>query len=227
MTHERHDHHGPALDAAGRSQRPAERVPHEPGPPAPGAERQSRSRSPRDQAGHAHGDAGAHDKHAGHSVEMFRDRFWLTLAMTIPTLIWSHELQAWFRYTAPAFPGSVLIAPVFGTAVYVYGWRVFLQGAVHELRNRLPGMMTLIALAITVAFLFSLAVTLGYEGMALWWELSTLVTIMLLGHWIEMRSNFQAQGALKELTRLLPNTAVASPVTRPRRCRLASFTRAT
>jgi P-type Cu2+ transporter len=208
MTHERHDRHGPSLGAAGRSHRPDERVPHEHRSSAPGAERPSRSRPPRDHARDAHGDAGAHDKHAGHSVEMFRDRFWLTLAMTIPTLIWSHELQAWFRYTAPAFPGSVLIAPVFGTAVYVYGWRVFLQGAVHELRNRLPGMMTLIALAITVAFLFSLAVTLGYEGMALWWELSTLVTIMLLGHWIEMRSTFQAQGALKELARLLPNTAV-------------------
>jgi P-type Cu2+ transporter len=139
---------------------------------------------------------------------MFRDRFWLTLALTVPTLIWSHELQAWLRYTAPVFPGSDYIAPVFGTAVYVYGGRVFLQGAVQELRQRLPGMMTLIALAITVAFLFSLAVTLGYEGMALWWELSTLVTIMLLGHWIEMRSIFQAQGALKELARLLPNTAV-------------------
>jgi P-type Cu2+ transporter len=153
-------------------------------------------------------EAGAHDKHAGHSVEMFRDRFWLTLALTVPTLIWSHELQAWLRYTAPVFPGSDYIAPVFGTAVYVYGGRVFLQGAVQEIRQRLPGMMTLIALAITVAFLFSLAVTLGYEGMALWWELSTLVTIMLLGHWIEMRSIFQAQGALKELARLLPNTAV-------------------
>jgi P-type Cu2+ transporter len=151
---------------------------------------------------------GQHDKHAGHSVEMFRDRFWLTLALTIPTLIWSHELQAWFRYTAPAFPGSAYIPPVFGTAVYVYGGRVFLQGAVQELRDRLPGMMTLIGLAITVAFVFSLAVSLGYQGMALWWELASLVTIMLLGHWIEMRSIFQAQGALNELARLLPNTAL-------------------
>jgi hypothetical protein len=96
-----------------------------------------------------HGSHGAHDKHAGHSVEMFRDRFWLTLALTIPTLIWSHELQAWFRYTAPVFPGSGYIPPVFGTVVYVYGGYVFLQGALQELRHRLPGMMTLIALAIT------------------------------------------------------------------------------
>lgn len=92
--------------------------------------------------------------------------------------------------------------------MYAYGGRVFLQGAFGELRHRLPGMMTLIGLAITVAFVFSLAVTLGYRGMALWWELSTLVAIMLLGHWIEMRSIFQAQGALKELARLLPNIAI-------------------
>jgi P-type Cu2+ transporter len=200
MPHDRHDQdgsphttpapsHAPATEA-GAAARPGRPEPHGP------------------HAGHGRPEAGGHDKHAGHSVAMFRDRFWLTLALTVPTLIWSHELQAWLRYAAPAFPGSDYIAPIFGTAVYVYGGRVFLQGAVQELRQRLPGMMTLIALAITVAFLFSLAVTLGYEGTALWWELSTLVTIMLLGHWIEMRSIFQAQGALKELARLLPNTAV-------------------
>jgi P-type Cu2+ transporter len=108
---------------------------------------------------------------------------------------------------APAFPGSDWIAPVFGTIVFVYGGLVFLQGAVHELKDRLPGMMTLISLAITVAFVFSAAVTLGYPGMPLWEELATLVTVMLLGHWIEMRSIFQAQGALKELAKLLPGTA--------------------
>jgi P-type Cu2+ transporter len=208
MTDERHDHHGPADAAPGRPQPPTERVPREQGTSAHLGDRATRSGPGGDQAAHGRHEAGGHDKHAGHSVEMFRDRFWLTLALTVPTLIWSHELQAWLRYTAPVFPGSDYIAPVFGTAVYVYGGRVFLQGAVQELRQRLPGMMTLIALAITVAFVFSLAVTLGYEGMALWWELSTLVTIMLLGHWIEMRSIFQAQGALKELARLLPNTAV-------------------
>jgi P-type Cu2+ transporter len=138
---------------------------------------------------------------------MFRDRFWITLLLSIPTLIWSDMLQMWFRFTAPAFPGSIYIAPVFGTAVYLYGGRVFLTGAAHELRDRAPGMMTLIALAISVAFFFSLAVTLGFPGEELWWELATLVTIMLLGHWIEMRSIFQAQGALRELARLLPSTA--------------------
>jgi Cu2+-exporting ATPase len=138
---------------------------------------------------------------------MFRDRFWITLALTIPTLVWSEMIQAWFGFRAPSFPGSDYIAPVFGTAVYLYGGWVFLAGGVRELRDRLPGMMTLISLAISVAFFFSLAVTLGYPGDALWWELATLVTIMLLGHWIEMRSIFQASGALKELARLLPSTA--------------------
>jgi P-type Cu2+ transporter len=149
----------------------------------------------------------AHDKHAGHSVAMFRDKFWVTLLLTLPTLVWGHMLQRAFGYTAPHFPGSHWLPPVFGTAVFAYGGWPFLQGAVRELRARLPGMMTLIALAISVAFVFSAAVTLGYPGMPLWEELSTLVTIMLLGHWIEMRSISQAQGALKELVKLLPSTA--------------------
>ncbi|NUQ20397.1 MAG: copper-translocating P-type ATPase [Gemmatimonadaceae bacterium] len=149
-----------------------------------------------------------HDKHAGHSVAMFRDKFWISLALTIPTLVWGHMLQRAFGYTAPAFAGSRWVPPLFGTAVFLYGGWVFIQGAIRELRDRLPGMMTLIALAITVAFVFSAMVTVGYPGMPLWEELATLVTIMLLGHWIEMRSIFQAQGALKELAKLLPNTAV-------------------
>src|SRR6202022_2737739 len=91
--------------------------------------------------------------------------------------------------------------------VFVYGGRVFIQGAIRELKDRLPGMMTLIALAISVAFIFSAAVTLGFPGMPLWEELATLVTIMLLGHWIEMRSISQAQGALQQLAKLLPSTA--------------------
>ena len=139
---------------------------------------------------HAHA---AHDKHAGHSVEMFRDRFWISLLLTIPTLIWTDMLQQWLGYRAPAFAGSTYLPALFGTAVFLYGGRVFLQGALGELRARLPGMMTLISLALMVAFAFSVAVTLGFPGMALWWELATLVTIMLLGHWIEMRSITQAQ----------------------------------
>jgi Cu2+-exporting ATPase len=139
---------------------------------------------------------------------MFRDKFWISLALTIPTLIWGHMLPRVLHYTPPAVPGQRWIAPVFGTAVFLYGGLVFLQGAWREMKDRLPGMMTLIALAISVAFLFSAAVTLGYPGMPLWEELATLVTIMLLGHWIEMRSISQAQGALQELAKLLPNTAL-------------------
>jgi len=138
---------------------------------------------------------------------MFRDKFWITLFLTIPTLVWSEMIQHWLRFGAPTFPGSASIPPVFGTAVYVYGGWVFVAGGVREVRDRLPGMMTLITLAISVAFVFSLAVTLGYPGDALWWELATLVTIMLLGHWIEMRSIFQASGAVRELAKLLPSTA--------------------
>ncbi|AMN48092.1 Cu2+-exporting ATPase [Steroidobacter denitrificans] len=158
----------------------------------------------------APGDAHAgHDKHAGHSVAMFRDKFWLTMVLAIPTVIWSGMIQHWFGYTAPQFPGSAYIPAVFGTIVYFYGGQPFLRGAYNELRNRLPGMMTLISLAITVAFVYSALVTLGVvEGLDLWWELATLVAIMLLGHWIEMRSITQAQGALKELAKLLPDMAV-------------------
>ena len=146
-----------------------------------------------------------HAKHAGHSVAMFRDKFWVSLFLTIPTLIWGHMLQRAFGYAPPAIPGARWIPAIFGTAVFIYGGRPFLEGAVRELRDRLPGMMTLIALAITVAFVFSAAVTLGYPGMPLWEELASLVTIMLLGHWLEMRSIMQAQGALAELAKLLPD----------------------
>src|SRR5262249_11389775 len=145
-----------------------------------------------------------HDRHAGHSVAMFRDRFWIALLLTLPTLVRGHMLPAALHYHAPAFPGARWIAPVVGVVVYLYGGGPFVQGAWRGLPDRLPGMMTLIALAITVAFVFSLLVTLGYPGTPLWEELATLVTVMLLGHWIEMRSVSQAQGALAELAKLLP-----------------------
>jgi P-type Cu2+ transporter len=157
---------------------------------------------------HRNHDGGSHDRHAGHSVEMFRKRFWLTLALTIPTLAWSPMIQHWLGFSAPAFARSRYVPAVLGTLVFVYGGFVFLQGAWHEIMARRPGMMTLISLAISVAFVFSIAVTLGFPGMDLWWELATLVTIMILGHWIEMRSISRAEGALKALARLLPATAV-------------------
>ncbi len=148
-----------------------------------------------------------HSRHAGHSVAMFRRLFAGSLLLTLPTLVWSSQLQEWLGYSAPGFPGSNWVPSLFGTAVFVYGGRVFLTGAGRELRERQPGMMTLIALAISVAFGFSTAVTLGVRGMPLWWELATLVTVMLLGHWIEMRSVSQARGALRELAKLLPASA--------------------
>ncbi len=156
----------------------------------------------------AHGEHAEHDRHAGHSVAMFRTRFWIALLLTVPTVVWGHMLTSVTGWHAPAFPGSTWLAPVLGTMVFAYGGTPFIRGAARELRDRLPGMMTLIALAIAVAFVFSAAVTIGYPGMPLWEELSTLVTVMLLGHWIEMRSISQAQGALKELAMLLPSVAV-------------------
>lgn len=149
-----------------------------------------------------------HDQHEGHHPEMFRDKFWLSLLLTLPVVFWAAHIQSILGYEAPAFPGSAWISPILGTAVFLYGGLVFLKGAWGELKNRLPGMMTLISLAIMVAFLFSWIVQLGFiDADALWWELATLVTIMLLGHWIEMRSISQAQGALQELAKLLPDTA--------------------
>jgi P-type Cu2+ transporter len=155
-----------------------------------------------------HDPHGGHDAHEGHSPEMFRERFWLSFVLTLPVVFWSAHIQELLGYQAPTFPGSDWIPPVLGTVVFLYGGLVFLKGAWGELKARLPGMMTLISLAIIVAFVFSWVVRLGLiEAEALWWELATLVTIMLLGHWIEMRSISQAQGALQELAKLLPDTA--------------------
>jgi Cu2+-exporting ATPase len=157
-----------------------------------------------------HGVPGAHsrhDEHAGHDPDAFRRQFWIVLALTIPVVIWSEEVQMWLGYTAPAFPGSEWIPAILGTAVFVYGGLVFLRGARVELGDRQPGMMTLISLAIVVAFFASWAATLGVFTVDVWWELSTLITVMSLGHWLEMRSIMQAQGALSALAELLPDTA--------------------
>jgi Cu2+-exporting ATPase len=151
--------------------------------------------------------AGAHDKHAGHSVAMFRDKFWLSLALSIPVVIWSRDPQKWLGYTAPTFPGSDLIPAILGTVLFLYGGLVFLRGARGELAGRQPAMMTLISLAIVVAFITSWAGTLGLFDIEIWWELSSLIVIMLLGHWLEMRSIAQARGALAALAELLPDTA--------------------
>jgi Cu2+-exporting ATPase len=156
-------------------------------------------------AGDGHG--AGHDRHAGHSVAMFRDKFWLSLALTIPVVLLSSDIQEWFGYTIPTFLGSAYLPAILGTIVFLYGGMVFLSGAVGELRDRQPGMMTLISLAIIVALVTSWAGTLGLFEVEIWWELATLITIMLLGHWLEMRSIAQARGALTALADLLPDTA--------------------
>src|SRR2546422_4990327 len=159
-------------------------------------------------AGHKMSEAHAsHDRHAGHSVAMFRDKFWLSCGLTIPVVVWSNDVQHWLGYRAPSFPGSNLIAPILGTVVFIYGGFVFIRGAWSELADHKPGMMTLISLAITVAFGTSLAATFGLFEIEVWWELASLITIMILGHWLEMRAISQARGALNALAALLPDTA--------------------
>lgn len=148
-----------------------------------------------------------HDLHAGHSVAMFRDKFWLTLILTLPVVAWSGEVQHWLGYTAPTFPASQYIPAALGTIVFLYGGSVFLRGAWGELAHRRPGMMTLISLGIVVAFAASLAATFGFFKIDVWWEVATLITIMLLGHWLEMKAVMQARGALDALAALLPDSA--------------------
>jgi len=169
-----------------------------------------------DVAGHEHHDDATqhdHDAHAGHGDHshhdpaQFRRKFWLSLVLTIPTLVFSQGLQEILGLDGPRFPGSEYIPAVFATVIFLYGGLVFIRGGIQELRARQPGMMTLISLAIVVALGYSLAVTLGFPGMDFWWELATLITIMLLGHWVEMSAIMGAQNALGELAKLIPDEA--------------------
>jgi P-type Cu2+ transporter len=149
-----------------------------------------------------------HNDHAGHTPEQFRRPFWTALILTIPVLIYAEHVQMLLGYTPPPFPGAQYVGAVLGSIIYWYGGWVFLCGAASELRERRPGMMTLVALAISTAYFYSLAVTFRLvSGLDFYWELATLVTIMLLGHWLEMRAVGRAQSALGELAKLLPDTA--------------------
>lgn len=150
-----------------------------------------------------------HGEHAGHSVAMFRSRFWWSLLLSIPVVFFSPMVAHLLGYHLPDFPGSTWIAPVLGTVIFVYGGAPFLRGGVREAREKQPGMMLLIAMAITVAFVASWVTTLGFGGLDLdfWWELALLVTIMLLGHWMEMRALGAASSALDALAELLPDDA--------------------
>jgi P-type Cu2+ transporter len=153
-----------------------------------------------------HSGHGQHGGHGDHAAQ-FRDRFWLSLALTIPVIVYSEMVQEWLGFTPPRFPGSQWVAPVLGTIVFLYGGRPFLQGGVAELRSRQPGMMLLISLAILVAFGASVATVFGVFDLEFWWELALLIVIMLLGHWLEMRALGQASGALDALAALLPDEA--------------------
>src|ERR1700674_5471070 len=159
-------------------------------------------------AGHEmKGRAGTHDRPPGHSVAMFRDKFWLSFALTVPVVLWSPDVQHWLGYSAPSFPGSKFIPAILGTVVFAYGGLGFIRGAWGGPAEHKPGMMTLISLAIIVAFGTSLAATFGLFEIEVWWEVASLITIMVLGHWLEMRAISQARGALNALAALLPDNA--------------------
>ena len=152
------------------------------------------------------GGHGSHDAGHGDHAEMFRRLFWINLALAVPVLVLSEQIQDWFGYNL-TFPGSSWVPPVLGTVIYFYGGRPFLSGGVSEARERQPGMMLLIALAITVAFVASLVSLTDALDLEFWWELASLIVIMLLGHWQEMRAIGQAQGALAALAELIPDEA--------------------
>jgi len=148
-----------------------------------------------------------HDKHAGHSVSMFKNKFWLSLAMTIPVLAYSASIQEWLNFSSPEFTGSEYIPFIFSTAIFFYGGLVFIKSALSELQVKMPGMMTLISMAIVTAYLYSIATQFFIAGDTFFWELATLVTIMLLGHWLEMSAIAKAENALDAISELLPDEA--------------------
>jgi P-type Cu2+ transporter len=211
---DRHTTH--ATDDAGRAETSAGRVPaQEPGEgPSHGPSTEhEHAEAHEEHEGDAHAEAhGRQTDHAGHGghadhISMFRDRFWLALLLTVPVVIWAHEPQMWFGYTAPDLPGSAWWPPVLGSIIFLYGGWPFLTGAVSEARRRAPGMMLLIGMAITVAYVASLTSSLGWFEQEVWWELALLITVMLLGHWVEMRAVGQARGALAALAELMPDEA--------------------
>ncbi|HYF05757.1 MAG TPA: heavy metal translocating P-type ATPase, partial [Patescibacteria group bacterium] len=148
-----------------------------------------------------------HDKHAGHITSSFLVKFWISLALTVPIFFYSEMAMMLFDIRGPEFPHWQFVLLKLGTIIYFYGGWIFLSSAYRELKARLPGMMTLIAIAITTAYAYSVFSTLTGSMHDLWFELASLITIMLLGHWIEMKSVQGAQGALKELSKLLPDKA--------------------
>ena len=158
----------------------------------------------KDHAGHeVHG---GHVNHSGHE-QMFRQRFWVSLFLTIPVLLFSQSVQNWLGFRMPEFPGSSWIVPIFSTIIFLYGGIPFIKMAIPEVSNNKPGMMSLISLAISVSFLYSVTTTFFPLGESFYWELVTLIVVMLFGHWMEMRSVRKASSALDELAKLMPDTA--------------------
>lgn len=148
--------------------------------------------------------AAGFDKHAGHHTPDFLKRFWITLVLSVPVLLLSHMIQQWLGFTI-AFQGDKYVLLVLGSIIYFYGGMPFFKGFLGEVKAGAIGMMTLVAVAITVAYVYSVAVVFGLPGMDFFWELATLIVIMLLGHWLEMRSQMAASKALQSLVALLPN----------------------
>jgi P-type Cu2+ transporter len=160
--------------------------------------------------GHAHhagkdAQGNMHDKHAGHHTEDFLKRFWICLVVTVPILLLSHMIQQWLGFEI-RFPGDKYVLLTLSSFIYFYGGMPFLKGMASEIQDNAIGMMTLVAIAITIAFVYSVAVVFGLEGMDFFWELATLIDIMLLGHWLEMRSQMAASRALESLVALLPSS---------------------
>ena len=189
-----HDHHG---HKEMKHDQPMQEV-HAEGHAHAGTMDRAMHGVPQEHAGHV--------DHTGHE-EMFRQRFWVSLLLSIPVLLYTPMLQMWFGFMMPEFPGSQWIAPLFSVIVFLYGGVPFIQMAIPEIQNRRPGMMLLVSLAISVSFVYSLAAIFANLGEGFFWELVTLIDIMLLGHWIEMRSVRQASGALDALAKLMPDTA--------------------
>ncbi|HEY8588361.1 MAG TPA: heavy metal translocating P-type ATPase, partial [Naasia sp.] len=179
------------------------------GHPAHDAEHAARDHAGRAASGHGGHGGGGHGGHGDHAA-LFRNRFWVSLVLAVPVVLFSGMFSHTLGYPRPEFPGSAWISPVLGTVLFLYGGWSFLTGLVAEMRAKQPGMMTLIGMAITVAFLASWSTSLGIGDLELdfWWELALLIVIMLLGHWIEMRALGAASGALDALAALLPDVGV-------------------
>ena len=162
--------------------------------------------------GHPSQVVGRHTNHHAHMVADFRRRFWVSLVLTVPVLVLARHIQRWLGLDdALTFPGDNLVQFVFASAIFFYGGWPFLTGLVGEVRTRRPGMMTLISLAIAVAYGYSSAVVFGLRGEDFFWELATLIDIMLVGHWIEMKSVLGASAALESLVRLMPGRGALGP----------------